>query len=88
MAEHPVIVVDRAARTANGVKLLVELAEILQAPVVDQASRMNFPRTHYLNRPPSVIGQADVIIGLELSDYWGTVNSWIDNGGEDGSGRP
>jgi thiamine pyrophosphate-dependent acetolactate synthase large subunit-like protein len=27
-----------------------------------------------------------VIIGLELSDYWATVNAWIDNGGDDGTG--
>ena len=27
-----------------------------------------------------MIGQADVIIGMELSDYWATVNAWIDNG--------
>jgi thiamine pyrophosphate-dependent acetolactate synthase large subunit-like protein len=79
-AERPVIVVDRAARTPNGVKLLIELAESLQAPVVDQGGRMNFPKTHYLNRPPNVIGQADVIIGLELSDFWGVVNGYVDNG--------
>jgi len=79
-AERPVIVVDRAARTPNGVKLLIELAELLQAPVVDQRGRMNFPNTHHLYRPPTVIGQADVIIGLELSDYWATVNAFIDNG--------
>jgi thiamine pyrophosphate-dependent acetolactate synthase large subunit-like protein len=79
-AERPVIVVDRAARTPNGIKLLVELAESLQAPVVDQGGRMNFPKTHYLSRPPSVIGQADVIIGMELSDFWGVVNGFIDNG--------
>jgi acetolactate synthase I/II/III large subunit len=79
-AERPVIVVDRAARTPNGIKLLVELAEALQAPVVDQGGRMNFPKTHHLSRPPAVIGQADVIIGMELSDYWATVNAWIDNG--------
>ena len=79
-AERPVIVVDRAARTPNGIKLLVELAETLQAPVVDQGGRMNFPKTHYLNRPPNVIGQADVIIGMELSDFWGVVNGFIDNG--------
>lgn len=70
-AERPVIVVDRVARTPNGVKLLVELAELLQAPVVNQGSRMNFPNTHYLSRPATVIGQADVVIGMELSDYWG-----------------
>ena len=79
-AQNPVIVVDRAARTPNGIKLLLELAEALQAPVVDQGSRMNFPKTHHLSRPASMIGQADVVIGLELSDYWATVNAWIDNG--------
>src|SRR5271169_1776440 len=75
-AERPVIVVDRMARTPEGVKRLIELAELLQAPVVDQGNRMNFPNTHYLGRPPSVIGQADVVIGLELSDYWNTVNGF------------
>jgi thiamine pyrophosphate-dependent acetolactate synthase large subunit-like protein len=79
-AQNPVIVVDRCARTANGVKLLVELAEVLQARVVDQGGRMNFPRTHYLSAPPTVVANADVIIGLELSDFWATVNSYTDNG--------
>src|SRR3954469_16882575 len=79
-AERPVIVADRAARTPNGIKLLVELAELLQAPVVDQGGRMNFPNTHHLHRPAAVIGQADVVLGLELSDYWATVNAFIDNG--------
>jgi thiamine pyrophosphate-dependent acetolactate synthase large subunit-like protein len=81
-AERPVIVVDRAARTQNGVDLLVQLAELLQAPVVDQGNRMNFPNTHYLNRPATVISQADVVIGMELSDYWGTVNGYVDNGND------
>ena len=50
-AQNPVIVADRAARTENGVRLLVQLAEALQAPVIDQGGRMNFPKTHYLSRP-------------------------------------
>ena len=79
-AQNPVIVAGRTARTPNGIKLLVQLAETLQAPVVDQGSRMNFPKTHHLSSPPNVIGRADVIIGLELPDYWATVNAWIDNG--------
>ncbi len=79
-AERPVIVVDRAARTPNGIALLVALAELLQAPVVDQGARMNFPKTHHLSRAPGVVGQADVVLGMELSDYWATVNAWIDNG--------
>ena len=85
-ADSPVIVADRCARTANGVKLLVELAELLQCSVVDQGNRMNFPNTHYLSRPAgAVIAGADVIIGLELSDFWGTVNAYTDNG-ENGVG--
>jgi acetolactate synthase-1/2/3 large subunit len=79
-AQNPVIVADRAARTENGIRLLVQLAEALQAPVVDQGGRMNFPKTHYLSRPPTVVNNADVILGLELSDFWATVNAWIDNG--------
>jgi acetolactate synthase-1/2/3 large subunit len=84
-AENPVIVADRMARTPNGVRLLVELAELLQAQVVDQDSRMNFPNTHYLKRPLSVISSADVILGLELADFWGIVNAYTDNG-DDGIG--
>jgi thiamine pyrophosphate-dependent acetolactate synthase large subunit-like protein len=79
-AQNPVIVADRAARTENGIRLLVQLAEALQAPVVDQGGRMNFPKTHYLSRPPTAVNNADVILGLELSDFWATVNAYIDNG--------
>ncbi len=78
-AEHPVIVADRAVNTQNGINLLVQLAELLQAPVVRQRARLNFPTTHYLSRPASVIAQADVILGLELTDYWNTVNKFVDN---------
>ena len=79
-AERPVIVVDRAARTENGVRLLVELAEALQARVVDMGGRMNFPKTHHLSAGPPAVANADVIIGMELSDFWAVVNGYIDNG--------
>jgi acetolactate synthase I/II/III large subunit len=84
-AERPVIVADRAVNTQRGMALLVQLAELLQAPVVRQRARLNFPTTHYLGRPASVIAQADVILGLELTDYWDTVNKFTDNN-EDGVG--
>jgi len=86
-AQNPVIVADRAARTPNGIKLLVQLAEALQARVVDQGSRVNFPKTHYLSAPPTAVSGADVILGLELSDFWGTVNAYTDNGGNGGIGE-
>jgi thiamine pyrophosphate-dependent acetolactate synthase large subunit-like protein len=78
-AEHPVIVADRAINTSHGIKLLVELAELLQAPMVRQRGRLNFPTTHYLGRPATVVRQADVVLGLELTDFWATVNGYVDN---------
>src|ERR1700687_4999186 len=80
-AENPVIVADRAARTPAGMARLIELAEALQAPVIDQGGRMNFPTRHPLNqsdRGRALVGDADVILGLELTDYWGTVDAFRD----------
>ncbi len=80
-AENPVIIADRSARTASGVALLIELAEALQAPVIDQASRMNFPTMHPFNhsaRGRELISGADVILGLEVTDFWGAVHSYRD----------
>ena len=80
-AESPVLVVDRLARTPNGMKLLVELAEFVGAGVVDQTSRMNFPTRHPLNqslRAGAAIGDADLVIGLEVADFWASVNSLRD----------
>jgi acetolactate synthase-1/2/3 large subunit len=77
-AENPVIVADRAARTQAGMDRLVELAELLQAPVIDQAGRMNFPTRHPLNhssRRGAVIANADVVLGLEAQDLWSALNS-------------
>ena len=73
-AERPLIIADRAARTPEGLRLMVELAEALQAAVVDVSGRMNFPWRHPLNqsqRRAGLAAQADVILGLELTDYWG-----------------
>ena len=70
-AENPVIVAGRVARTPEGLKLLVELAETLQAPVLDRPFRfrMNFPTRHPLYGVGNV-EDADVVLGLELPDFW------------------
>ncbi|MDX2142600.1 MAG: thiamine pyrophosphate-binding protein [Rhodospirillaceae bacterium] len=81
-AERPVIVADRCARTHEGMGLLVALAESLNAPVIDQANRMNFPNTHPLSqnaRARRLIEEADVILALEVNDVWGLINEYIDN---------
>jgi acetolactate synthase I/II/III large subunit len=80
-AENPVVIVDRAARTPAGLAHLVELAETLQAPVIDQISRMNFPSRHPLNqsdRGRELLSSADVILGLEVMDLWGAIHFFRD----------
>jgi acetolactate synthase-1/2/3 large subunit len=72
-AENPVIFADRCVRTEAGQALLVELAETLQAPVVGG----KFPNHHPLNQAGgrALIANADLIVGLEVPDLWGTVNT-------------
>jgi thiamine pyrophosphate-dependent acetolactate synthase large subunit-like protein len=69
-------------------RLLVELAESLGAPVIDLASRQNMPTMHplYQNaQAAKLVPQADVILGLEVTDFWGQVNQVNRN---DKSSRP
>jgi len=74
-AENPVILAGNAARTPVGLELMVELAELLQAPV-SGGGRMNFPNNHYLYQGGrALVRQADVIVGLETRDLWGQVNT-------------
>jgi thiamine pyrophosphate-dependent acetolactate synthase large subunit-like protein len=80
-ADDPLIVADKMARTAAGLERLVELAELLQAAVVTQNGRMNFPSHHPLNQTPrgqAAVGAADVILGLEVGNLFGVVNAFRD----------
>ncbi len=80
-AENPVLIADRCARTPEGLKLLIQLAETLQAPVIDGWARLNFPTLHPLNHssnPRPLIANADVILGLEVTDLWGMLNNYLD----------
>ena len=77
-AEYPVIVTSRSARTPAGLAALVELAELLQCGVIDQHRRMNFPGRHPLNQSwnsRQMVGNADVILGLETYDFYGVVHA-------------
>ncbi len=80
-ADSVVIIADRAARSQEGVRRMVELAEALNAPVVDLGSRMNFPTTHYLCRSEdgrALVREADAVLMLEVADPWGQLNTISD----------
>jgi thiamine pyrophosphate-dependent acetolactate synthase large subunit-like protein len=79
-AQNPLIICDRVARTPAGMAGLVELAETLQCGVIDNVGRMNFPSRHPLNQSfrRGLIGQADVILAIEMNDLWGTLTHFSD----------
>ena len=75
-ADNPVIVAGRCARTPEGIRHLVELAETLQAPVNDRPFRfrMNFPTRHPLYGGGN-LAEADVVLGLEVPDFWNATHA-------------
>jgi thiamine pyrophosphate-dependent acetolactate synthase large subunit-like protein len=79
-ATHPVVIADRCARTPEGVTRLVELAEALQAPVIDLGGRMNFPNDHalYQSGKRTLMRDADVVLLLEVGDPFGQFNAISD----------
>jgi thiamine pyrophosphate-dependent acetolactate synthase large subunit-like protein len=70
-AENPVIVAGRVGRTEAGAAHLSELAEALQAPVVGAGGGEGAAGGQEVQN-------ADVILGLDVPDFWGVVNSYRD----------
>jgi acetolactate synthase-1/2/3 large subunit len=80
-ATNPVLVADKMARTAAGLQYLIELAELLQAAVISQNGRMNFPSQHPLNhsmRSEAAVGDADMILALEAANFFGALHGFRD----------
>ncbi|MGH2371998.1 MAG: thiamine pyrophosphate-binding protein, partial [bacterium] len=78
-AEHPVIVAEYVGRHPDAVPALVELAELLAAPVIDLCThgRFNFPNTHPLDLTGAegdLLVSADVILALDVMDLYGTLS--------------
>src|SRR5262249_25726108 len=63
-AETPRINAGRMARTPQGIARLVELAELLQAPVNGGGDRVNFPSRHPL--AGLGMGSPDVVLNLDV----------------------
>jgi acetolactate synthase-1/2/3 large subunit len=79
-AKNPLLVTDRAAHDQAGMDLVVQLAESLQIPVLDLGNRMCIPTNHHLYAAfdRQLVSQADVILGLELTDIYGVVGDVSD----------
>jgi thiamine pyrophosphate-dependent acetolactate synthase large subunit-like protein len=77
-AERPVILAQYLGRTPAAVEVLVRLAELLEAPVVDlfEHGRFNFPSTHPLDltgAQKDVLASADVVLALDVVDLYGAL---------------
>jgi acetolactate synthase-1/2/3 large subunit len=80
-ADNPLLVADKLARTAAGMQHLIELAELVQAAVINQNGRMNFPSQHPLNhtmRAEAAVAESDVIVALEAGNVFGVLNAFRD----------
>lgn len=70
-AEHPVIIADYLGRKPGAVDALIELAELLSVPVIDNGRMFSFPNTHPLDltgAKEELLGKADLILSLDVFD--------------------
>ena len=83
-AERPLIRTGKLARTSAGWDRLIELAELLQAPVDvgGYASWQDFPSWHALYGAGGPDYRPDVILGLELNDMTASVRAVRATGGK------
>lgn len=75
-AEMPMCIADRVGATAQAVRELVQLAELLAMPVIDAGTRWSFPSPHDLDfsdMRTEFLRQADVVLGLEVMDLHGSM---------------
>ncbi len=74
-AQNPVLIAGDCVRSEEGMQSLIEFAEALQIPVIDQGG--NLPTRHPLNQRGgrALIPEADVILGLDVNDYWAEVHA-------------
>jgi thiamine pyrophosphate-dependent acetolactate synthase large subunit-like protein len=73
-AERPLVMTERTARTPEGMKLMVELAETLQAPV-SSSERMDFPNRHPMAGTGWANYDPDVILNIEVNDVSNTARA-------------
>jgi thiamine pyrophosphate-dependent acetolactate synthase large subunit-like protein len=77
-AQAPIIIADYLGRNPQSVTLLIELAELLAAPVIDKGARFNFPTTHPLDVTDGareLLQKADVILALDVPDLYGSLTT-------------
>ena len=93
-AEFPVVVSDYVGRDSEAVDSLRVLAEMLSMPVLDAGKwhrSVIFPNTHPLDlsgAEEEMFAKADVILGIEVEDLYGTLQNLSNASKGQGAFRP
>jgi len=79
-AKNPILITEEAGRTVAAVERLVEIAELLGAPVIEtrSASFINFPRDHWLHggfEPEEYLEEADLVVLVGAVGPWHPASS-------------
>lgn len=77
-ADFPAIVADRMGRSAVAYDALVELADLLNIPVLDQGNRHNFPTQHPMalaDIDGEVLAVADFVLALDATDLYAALHT-------------
>ena len=77
-AQNPLIIADTLGRNPKTVPALIQLAELLAAPVVDKGGRFNFPSNHPLDATDGareLLQKADFILALDVADLFGSLTT-------------
>jgi acetolactate synthase-1/2/3 large subunit len=77
-AQAPIIIADSLGRNPKTVPALIQLAELLAAPVVDKGGRFNFPSVHPLDATDGareLLQKADFILALDVADLFGSLTT-------------
>jgi thiamine pyrophosphate-dependent acetolactate synthase large subunit-like protein len=75
-SEQPLVFADRVGRNADAVASLVELAELLAAPVINTGGAFSFPTPHPLDftgAEKDLLRESDVVLGLDVLDLDGAL---------------
>jgi thiamine pyrophosphate-dependent acetolactate synthase large subunit-like protein len=75
-ADLPLVFADRVGRSADAVRSLVELADLLALPVINIGGRHSFPTPHPLDfagAQQSLLREADVVLALDVFDLFGAL---------------
>lgn len=77
LAQWPVIIADLTGRSDEAFHLLAKLSQEWAIPVIDKGARFNMPTDHPMNLSyddSRVLEQADVVIGLDVRDFFGSTS--------------